>query len=229
MTQTLLQQWNDFKRETPKVCYGIALIGEASQCLAHAFTEVATSYQNEIVEKFANKLICYLWYHIHTMFVSMNPNDVHNIAPLRDILNTRVKLKTLSEFPAKFIPLLTRLLSSIESEHNSHCEYDMMRIPLPQRFIKKSKNRISQYHMTSSTRYSSELNKLKKDNSTNIIESAIPTDKTSGPEKYLQHVAYIRQNLSTLFKFYSAVTEKKPLFLVPRKAKGTRVDGEHAA
>ncbi|KAL0079039.1 hypothetical protein J3Q64DRAFT_1702154 [Phycomyces blakesleeanus] len=94
---------------------------------------------------------------------------------------------------------------------------------------KKSKNRISQYHMTSSTRYSSELNKLKKDNSTNIIESAIPTDKTSGPEKYLQHVAYIRQNLSTLFKFYSAVTEKKPLFLVPRKAKGTRVDGEHAA
>ncbi|KAL0079040.1 hypothetical protein J3Q64DRAFT_1871127 [Phycomyces blakesleeanus] len=80
MTQTLLQQWNDFKRETPKVCYGIALIGEASQCLAHAFTEVATSYQNEIVEKFANKLICYLWYHIHTMFVSMNPNDVHNIA-----------------------------------------------------------------------------------------------------------------------------------------------------
>lgn len=54
--------------------------------------------------------------------------------PLRDILNTRVTLKTLSEAPGRFTPLLTHLLSAFESEHNSHCEYDVRRLPLPRRF-----------------------------------------------------------------------------------------------
>ncbi|KAI7903269.1 uncharacterized protein BX663DRAFT_433818, partial [Cokeromyces recurvatus] len=169
VSPNLLQQWDNFKRENPKACHAVALISGASQCLAEACTEVATSYQNAIVETFENRLIYYLRYKIQIMFVSMNRNDVHNIAvkycyqyicqgnpvwptsetvnddttrqkvvqfcqPLRDILNTKVTMKTLSESPGRFTPLLIHLLSIIESEHDNHYEYDVRRLSLPRRF-----------------------------------------------------------------------------------------------
>ncbi|KAL0083557.1 hypothetical protein J3Q64DRAFT_1862786 [Phycomyces blakesleeanus] len=56
---------------------------------------------------------------------------------LRDIINARVTLNTLSEAPGRFTPLLTRLFSSIESEQNSHREYDVRRLPLQKRSIAK--------------------------------------------------------------------------------------------
>ncbi|KAL0077305.1 hypothetical protein F4703DRAFT_1919845, partial [Phycomyces blakesleeanus] len=53
---------------------------------------------------------------------------------LRDILDNRVILKTLSEAPGRFTHLQPCLFSLIESKHNSHCEYDVKRLPLPQIF-----------------------------------------------------------------------------------------------
>lgn len=73
------------------------------------------------------------------------------------------------------------------------------------------------YHMTGSTRYSSELDKLKKERGISIIESAIPTNKTSDPAKYLQHVTYIFENLDALFEFYSDATAKNRFFLYQGK------------
>ncbi|KAI7903268.1 uncharacterized protein BX663DRAFT_433730, partial [Cokeromyces recurvatus] len=69
------------------------------------------------------------------------------------------------------------------------------------------------YHLTGSTRFSSELNRLKNEHGINIIEGSISTNKTSDSEKYLQHATYIFNNLDTLFEFYNAATAKDRFFL----------------
>ncbi|KAI7900101.1 uncharacterized protein BX663DRAFT_532483 [Cokeromyces recurvatus] len=73
------------------------------------------------------------------------------------------------------------------------------------------------YHLTGSARFSSELNRLKNERGINIIESSIPTNKTSDSEKYLQHATYIFNNLDTLFEFYNAATAKDRFFLYQGK------------
>ncbi|KAI8973180.1 hypothetical protein BDF20DRAFT_945378 [Mycotypha africana] len=61
------------------------------------------------------------------------------------------------------------------------------------------------YHMTGSTRYAAKLEK-KKAGALQMIESGIPTAKTSNIEQYDRHVQYILKHFEALFFFYGERT-----------------------
>ena len=79
------------------------------------------------------------------------------------------------------------------------------------------------YHMTGSTRYSADLNKQKNECGITIIESSIPTYKTSKPEIYMQYIKYTFNHLDTLFDFYGADTAKFRFFLYQGKQRAAEL------
>ncbi|KAI7906471.1 uncharacterized protein BX663DRAFT_420433, partial [Cokeromyces recurvatus] len=59
------------------------------------------------------------------------------------------------------------------------------------------------YHMTGSTRYIKQLNDKKALSCISLIESNIPSPKTSRFTTYQNHVKYMFENLDALLSFYS--------------------------
>lgn len=64
------------------------------------------------------------------------------------------------------------------------------------------------YHFTGSTSYLAKLEKKKSDEGIKVIESAIPTSKTTSPNAYFQYVNYILTNKDVFFTFYGYQTAK---------------------
>lgn len=65
------------------------------------------------------------------------------------------------------------------------------------------------YHLTGSTVFSAQQQSLKSQNGIEGIESSIPTAKTSNPERFLDYVQYLLNNINTSFNFYNSSTAKK--------------------
>ncbi|KAI7906953.1 uncharacterized protein BX663DRAFT_426290 [Cokeromyces recurvatus] len=82
------------------------------------------------------------------------------------------------------------------------------------------------YHLTGSTVFSAQQQFLKSQNGIEDIESRIPTTKTSNPERFLDYVQYLFDNINTLFNFYNSSTAKKrfQLYQGRQKAQETMVN-----
>ncbi|KAI8643374.1 hypothetical protein BD408DRAFT_151801 [Parasitella parasitica] len=65
------------------------------------------------------------------------------------------------------------------------------------------------YHMTGSTAFCKMQNAQKESNGPQLIESKIPTAKTSKISKYEEYVYYILEHLDTFFGFYNFNTAKE--------------------
>lgn len=68
-SDNLIQTWNEYCTSFPNIVYKEKLQAGASNCLAEACTELATSYTNNIVENFESRLIKYIKYKLKHMFM----------------------------------------------------------------------------------------------------------------------------------------------------------------
>lgn len=69
MPADILSVWGPFKTDHGDIVFKKKLQAGASQCLAEACTELATSYQNCIVETFEDRLLRYFYYRLQNIFV----------------------------------------------------------------------------------------------------------------------------------------------------------------
>ncbi|KAI8643373.1 hypothetical protein BD408DRAFT_464615 [Parasitella parasitica] len=60
---------NSFKTGNPTFAHTVTRIPGASQCISEACIEIATSYNNAIVENFEKRLMYFLTFKLQTMFV----------------------------------------------------------------------------------------------------------------------------------------------------------------
>ncbi|KAI8081857.1 uncharacterized protein B0P05DRAFT_611449 [Gilbertella persicaria] len=56
LPQFFLQEWDNFKTENPNATFNEDSIGGASQCITEACKELATTYENAVVERLENIL-----------------------------------------------------------------------------------------------------------------------------------------------------------------------------
>ena len=66
--------WDAFRSVYPSIVYNKVLAPGTSQCLAEACNELATSYQNSIVEGFEERLLNFLYYRLQHIFMVSNRN-----------------------------------------------------------------------------------------------------------------------------------------------------------
>jgi len=64
----ILVVWNRFRSTHRTIVYEKKIEGGASQCIAEVCTEIATGYQNNIVENFEAHLLKYLYYQLQNIF-----------------------------------------------------------------------------------------------------------------------------------------------------------------
>lgn len=69
LPEIFLQEWDNFKAGNPDVTFNGDLIGGSSQCITEACKELATTYENPVVEIFEDILKRFLRYRIQTMIV----------------------------------------------------------------------------------------------------------------------------------------------------------------
>ena len=60
---------NEFKTDNPTFAHSVSLTPGVSQCITEVSTEIATSYNNAIVENFEKRLLYFLTFKLQTMFV----------------------------------------------------------------------------------------------------------------------------------------------------------------
>jgi hypothetical protein len=65
----ILVVWDRFRSAHRAIVYDKIIGGGASQCIAEACTELATSYQNNIVENFEERLLKYLYCKLQNIFM----------------------------------------------------------------------------------------------------------------------------------------------------------------
>ncbi|KAI9267254.1 hypothetical protein EDC94DRAFT_515544, partial [Helicostylum pulchrum] len=64
----MLAIWDTFRSEHTNIVYDKTMEAGASQCLSEACTELATSYQNNVVENFEARLLNYIYYLLQNTF-----------------------------------------------------------------------------------------------------------------------------------------------------------------
>lgn len=68
----MITVWNVFKSSYNSIVYDQTLSSGTSQCLSEACTELATNYQNNIVEHFESRLTYFLYYRLQNIFMVSN-------------------------------------------------------------------------------------------------------------------------------------------------------------
>ncbi|KAI9476183.1 MAG: hypothetical protein EXX96DRAFT_450668, partial [Benjaminiella poitrasii] len=129
----LLTTWGTFKYKNPTVTYLITIARRASVCLAEACTKITTSYIKAIVEGFEAKLSRYIknmvinmkpelvndiavkycyqficqeepsWPNDETLTENMKKRFTGFYLPLKDKLNSKVTLSSLSQSPENLV------------------------------------------------------------------------------------------------------------------------------
>lgn len=81
------------------------------------------------------------------------------------------------------------------------------------------------YHMTESTMYSRKLNDKKEQTGTQVIESNLPSKKTSVLSNYNMYIQYIIENIDTLLNFYNQDTAKSRFNLYQGRQRAPEIMG----
>ncbi|KAG2202343.1 hypothetical protein INT46_004668 [Mucor plumbeus] len=76
----MIPAWDTFRIKYPTIIYKVNLASGNSQCISEAYTVVATSYLNNIVELFKAKVLRYICYILQNAFMTMSPDHVAKIA-----------------------------------------------------------------------------------------------------------------------------------------------------
>ncbi|KAI9483863.1 MAG: hypothetical protein EXX96DRAFT_477245, partial [Benjaminiella poitrasii] len=104
--------------------------------LQNMFVTIERKVINDIAEKYCYQLICQGTPEWPNTTNDLNIQDIRQritnfCLPLKDLLNIRATLVTLSQSPDKTIPLLLFLLAELEQDHRNSTPYDVRRLPLP--------------------------------------------------------------------------------------------------
>ena len=65
----MIPAWDTFRIKYPTIIYKVNLASGNSQCISEAYTVVATSYLNNIVELFKAKVLRYICYILQNAFM----------------------------------------------------------------------------------------------------------------------------------------------------------------
>lgn len=72
LAPNMIEVWNVFKSFYPSIVFHQTLASGTWQCIAEASTELATAYQNNMVEHFESRLTRFLYYRLQNMFMVSN-------------------------------------------------------------------------------------------------------------------------------------------------------------
>lgn len=71
--------WDAFRSFYNNIVYRQQIASGTSQCLAEACTQLATSYQNNIVEHFESRLLNFLYYRLQNIFMVNNRYCIYRV------------------------------------------------------------------------------------------------------------------------------------------------------